>query len=62
MPDFWKSFFKKDAIEVSGIIAKEGDVITLVNPRTRLGLKTDYAEQVGYNLNPSIKIEKKARR
>ncbi|MNZ65349.1 hypothetical protein D3C78_835390 [compost metagenome] len=62
LPDFWKSFFKKDAIEVSGIIAKEGDVITLVNPRTRLGLKTDYAEQVGYNLNPSIKIEKKARR
>ncbi|MNN36801.1 hypothetical protein D3C81_1507090 [compost metagenome] len=60
LPDAWRGFFKKQAIEVSGKISKdEAGVIVLAYPKIRLGLKGDHAASVAYDLLTSVKIPKK---
>ena len=57
LPDEWKGFFRKQAVEISGVIRKgEGGVIELKNPMVRLGLKNEFADIVTYSINPSADI------
>lgn len=60
LPEAWRGFFKKQAIEVSGKISKdEAGVIVLAYPKIRLGLKGDHASTVAYDLLTSVQIPKK---
>lgn len=60
LPDAWRKYFKKQAIEISGLICKNSDgSLCLINEKVRLGLKSEYADVVGWKFTPSVKVPKK---
>ncbi|MNI19927.1 hypothetical protein D3C76_25710 [compost metagenome] len=60
LPDEWKTFFRKQAIEISGTIYKgEAGYIELKNPVVRLGLKAEFADTVAHTFNPSADVPRK---
>ena len=60
LPAAWRTFFKKQAIEVSGLISKNSDgSLCLINEKIRMGLKNDHVNNVGWNFQPSVKVPKK---
>lgn len=60
LPDAWRKYFKKQAIEVSGLISKSEDgTLSLINEKIRMGLKNDYVSFVGWKFQPSVKVPKK---
>lgn len=60
LPDAWRKYFKKQAIEVSGLISKNSDgSLCLINEKVRMGLKNDYVNFVGWRFQPSVKVPKK---
>jgi hypothetical protein len=60
LPDTWRKYFKKQAIEVSGLISKNSDgSLCLINEKIRMGLKNDYVNFVGWKFQPSVKVPKK---
>lgn len=60
LPDKWRVLFKKQAIEISGLISKNSDgSLCIINDKVRMGLKSEYAEVVGWKFTPSVKVPKK---
>lgn len=60
LPAAWRTFFKKQAIEVSGLISKDSDgSLCLINEKIRMGLKNDHVNTVGWKFTPSVKVPKK---
>lgn len=60
LPAAWRTFFKKQAIEVSGLISKDSDgSLCLINEKIRMGLKNDHVNNVGWKFTPSVKVPKK---
>lgn len=60
LPEYWRKLFKKNAIEVSGVIQKDNadGEISLEKARVHLGLKNEYAGTVTHTFEKSVKIPK----
>lgn len=51
LPDVWKSFFKKQAIDISARVTKdEKGIYSIEHSKVRLGLKAEYADQITFVL------------
>lgn len=60
LPDHWKKYFKKAAIEISGRITMTDDVMDLSNAKVRMAVKNSYVGKVTHTIQTAIKIPKKA--
>jgi len=60
LPDEWRGFFKKQAIDVSGRLKKDADgTIELTRERVRLGLKGEAVGLVAFEFKPQAQVPKK---
>ncbi|MCY1282877.1 hypothetical protein D9M68_18500 [compost metagenome] len=60
LPEYWRKLFKKNAIDVGGVIKKDdadGEV-SLETVRVNLGLKNEHAGSVQYTFDKCVKIPK----
>lgn len=60
LPEEWRQYFKKQAIDISGRLKKDGEgKIDLYKERVRLGLKADAVGLIAYEFNTQAQVPKK---
>lgn len=62
LPDYWKKYFKKGAIEISGKIVKTEDSLDLTNVVIKMAVKNEHVGVITNTIQTAVKIPKKTLR